>query len=340
VAVKDMIEEPANTRLEGLYAEAVGVLERYGRTGATVELLSLSENATFEIDDPLHGKAALRLHRHGYVTREQIASALAWSDALRKDGVIATPRAIPALNGDTVVTMRAALLPDERNAVLFEWAPGSPPDAARLPELAPRLGELAAHMHEHSSSWTRPPAFVRHVWTTEQIVGRHARWGTWQAFPGIDDDSRELLDRAVVTTTTHLHSLESDPSRFGLVHADIRLGNVLACGDELTLIDFDDCGFSWYLWDLIAAFRAIPIPPDRDAIIASWLDGYRTVRPIAVDKSELLAMLLLSRLQGLGWLANRLDADAARELGAERIQTTCELANEYLQIAAGPARDL
>jgi Ser/Thr protein kinase RdoA (MazF antagonist) len=330
-----MTEQHTNARLEQLYAEAVGVLERYGRTAAAVELLSLSENATFEVHDPRHGKAALRLHRHGYVTREQIASELAWTDALRKEAGIATPRVIPALDGETVVTVRAALLPDERNAVLFEWAPGSPPDTARLPDLAPRLGELAARMHEHASNWTRPTTFVRHVWTTEQIAGRHARWGTWQVFPGIEDDSRRLLELALGAAKTQLSGLECDPSRFGLVHADIRLANVLACGDDLTLVDFDDCGFSWYLWDLISAFRAIPLPPDRDAIIAGWLDGYRRVRPIAVDESEVVAMLLLDRLRGLGWMASRLDGDVAPELGPERIQATCELADQYLHTAAG-----
>src|SRR5262249_38476611 len=52
---------------------------------ASIELLNVSENATFLVSDPDAGPSVLRVHRHGYHTEPEIASELAWMDALRAE---------------------------------------------------------------------------------------------------------------------------------------------------------------------------------------------------------------------------------------------------------------
>ena len=44
----------------------------------SVELLNVSENATFLVSDPAAGPSVLRVHRLGYHTEQEIASELAW----------------------------------------------------------------------------------------------------------------------------------------------------------------------------------------------------------------------------------------------------------------------
>ncbi len=39
--------------------------------------------------------------------------------------------------------------------------------------------------------------------------------------------------------------LGTGPQRYGLVHADTRLANLLVDGGRVSVIDFDDSGFSW-----------------------------------------------------------------------------------------------
>ncbi|MCS6762501.1 MAG: phosphotransferase [Candidatus Devosia symbiotica] len=39
---------------------------------------------------------------------------------------------------------------------------------------------------------------------------------------------------------------------YGLIHADMRLGNLLVDSDQVSLIDFDDCGFC-FTYDFAAA---------------------------------------------------------------------------------------
>ena len=67
-------------------------LDRYGLDGdSTVRLLNVSENWTYRIDEPDGGRTfALRVHRPGYHTAEEIESELDWIDALRRDDVVET----------------------------------------------------------------------------------------------------------------------------------------------------------------------------------------------------------------------------------------------------------
>src|SRR5256885_12056203 len=76
-----------------------------GHPAASVELLNVSENATFLVSDPDAGPSVLRVHRLGYHTEPEIASELAWMDALRAEAGVRTPRVLPAADGRQVVTV-------------------------------------------------------------------------------------------------------------------------------------------------------------------------------------------------------------------------------------------
>ena len=76
-----------------LYARAA--LPSYGRApDAPIRLLSLSENATYLVDDgdPL----VLRVHRADYHSLDAVRSELAWMAALREQTDVVTPQLIPA----------------------------------------------------------------------------------------------------------------------------------------------------------------------------------------------------------------------------------------------------
>src|SRR5215475_16150049 len=76
-----------------------------GHPGASVELLNVSENATFLVSDPDAGPSVIRVHRLGYHTEREIESELAWMDALRAEAGVRTPRVLPAAGGRRVVTV-------------------------------------------------------------------------------------------------------------------------------------------------------------------------------------------------------------------------------------------
>src|SRR5207253_9048751 len=98
-----------------------------GHPGASVELLNVSENATFLVSDPDAGPSVLRVHRLGYHTEQEIASELAWMDALRAEAGVRTPRVLPAADGRRVIEVPEPGGQAARNVVRFEFLPGTEP---------------------------------------------------------------------------------------------------------------------------------------------------------------------------------------------------------------------
>ena len=86
-----------------------------------------------------------------------------------------------------------------------------------------------------------------------------------------------LLGRLDATLRRRLEAYGRGPSGFGLVHADIRLANLLVEGDHVRVIDFDDCGFSWFMYDFATTVSFIEDHPDVPELHEAWVEGYQSV---------------------------------------------------------------
>ena len=301
---------------------------------AHVALLSLSENATYRIDDPAASRTAvLRVHRTGYHPPGAVASELAWLQALRADEGLLTPAVYRATDGREVVDVTIGDL--TRQTVLFEWLPGTEPHDDHLTEKFGLLGEICARMHRHSRAWRRPAGFVRFDWDFDSCVGDTPRWGRWQDGIGIGKEELATLTAAAALMRDRLDRYGRDRDRFGLIHADVRLANLLIDGDDIQVIDFDDCGFGWFMFDLATAVSFIEHDPRVPGLCDSWVRGYRGVAPLAdQDVAEIPTFLLLRRLQLVAWVGSHRFADAALDLGAEFTAGCCEIAERYLSGAS------
>jgi Ser/Thr protein kinase RdoA (MazF antagonist) len=310
---------------------ARAALEPFGFSEqARLSLLSLSENATYRIDDPEDGRTAvLRVHRTGYHAPGAVASELAWLQALRRDEGLRTPRVFPAADGREVVDVTIG--PVTRQTVLFEFLDGTEPPEEDLPEKFELLGEICGQMQRHSRGWARPASFVRFSWDFDCCVGERGRWGRWQDGVGVGREELAALGRASAVMRDRLRRFGKGPDRFGLIHADMRLANLLVTGSDIQVIDFDDCGFGWFLFDLGASVSFFEHDPRVPALCDAWQRGYRRVLPLpAEDAAEIPTFVLLRRLQLVAWVGSHRFADSARDLGAEFTKGACELAERYL----------
>ena len=317
--------------LRGYDPFATAALASYGFSPqARLSLLSLSENATYRVDDAADGRAAvLRVHRTGYHEPGAVQSELAWLTALRRDEGLRTPAVYPALDGREVVDV--VLDGITRQTVLFELLPGAEPPPDQLPVQFERLGSICAHMHKHVRSWRRPPGFVRFSWDFDACVGPGGRWGRWQDGIGVGPAERDVLRRAAGVMRERLYRFGTGPDHFGLIHADMRLANLLVDGPDIQVIDFDDCGFGWYMFDIGSALSFMEHDPQVPELCDAWLTGYRRVRSLpTADADEIPTFVLLRRLQLVAWVGSHKFADAAQELGAEFTAGACALAEQYL----------
>jgi Ser/Thr protein kinase RdoA (MazF antagonist) len=315
---------------------AQAALARFGiDADAGVTLCNVSENHTYRVEDPATGtRYALRVHRPGYRTAAEIESELTWIDALREEGVVDTPSVVATGDGARVVTVSAPGL-DSRNVVMFEWLDGVGPDlddgvaATGQFEI---LGAISARMHQHVRRWPRPAGFDRPRWDYECSIGPSGHWGAWQDGLGMGAAEREQLARLDRTIGARLRDFGQGQERFGLVHADMRLANLLIDDGQVRVIDFDDCGFSWYMYDFATAVSFMEDHPSVPELRDAWVRGYRSSAELnAAAEAELQTFVMLRRLLLVAWIgSHHTFAPEAAELGAGFTTGTCALAEDYL----------
>jgi Ser/Thr protein kinase RdoA (MazF antagonist) len=312
------------------YARAA--LPFYGRDRDTpLRLLSLSENATYLADDG--DPMVLRVHRPGYHSLDGIRSELKWMAALREQSGVVTPELIPARDGSDVVGARVADNTLHVDAVTF--IPGctaeEQPDVVGFDE----LGRITAAMHDHVQEWTAPEYFTRFRWDVEATLGREARWGNWRHAPGLTAPDEAIIERAAAEVGRRLTEFGCGTDRFGLIHADLRMANLMIDPDDasasITVIDFDDCGWSWYLFDLAAVVSFIEDTPEAERMISEWLRGYVQLRDIPAAHLDMIpTLVMLRRLMLTAWVASHADADAAIAFTDGYATGTARLAERYL----------
>ncbi|WP_377294387.1 phosphotransferase enzyme family protein [Rhizobium sp. SG2393] len=298
---------------------------------ADLRLLTISENATFLFDDPAaERKVIVRVHRPDYHSEAEILSELAWIDALRAEGVVATPKPLAAADGGLL--QRFSDGESLRHAVAFEHMTGSEPDAETdLVKWYGALGEINARLHGHSRRWRRPAGFVRKTWDFDRIIGAGAHWGDWREALGLDAQGRAVLERMHVLLQAQTAAYGMGNDRFGLVHCDMRAANLLVEGERLGVIDFDDCGFSWFAYDFAAAISFIEHDPVVPALMEAWLEGYRRTAPLAPEQVAALPMfIMLRRMQLTAWIASHAETPTAQSMGTAYTDGTVMLAERYL----------
>ena len=299
--------------------------------GGSAHLLNLSENHTFRIDVPCGGRFILRVHRPGYQSAVAIDSELEWLAALRAQTDLRLPRVIPGGNGRLVQTLRPAG-EAPRRAVMFAFEPGQELRfGGDLGGLFETLGRYAAIAHRHALGFRPSPLFSRPVWNAAAILDPDGLWGDWRRAPGVTGTIASRLAALDAQLRARLATYGQEAGRFGLIHADMRLANLLVDGDRVTLIDFDDCGFGWLMYDFAAAVSFHETDPALRGLRQSWLTGYRAVRPLAAaDEAVLDTMVLLRRMALLAWIGSHGETDLARAHAPGFAGDTADLADLWL----------
>ena len=100
----------------------------------------------------------------------------------------------------------------------------------------------------------------------------------------------------------------------------------------MRVIDFDDSGFAWFMYDFATTVSFMEDHPRVPELRDAWLDGYRSVAPLAADdEAELDTFVMLRRLLLVAWIgSHHTFATEAAELGAGFTTGTCALAERYL----------
>lgn len=315
-----MLEHPAreDDALSTLQRLASSALLCWDKKPRDIQLIKRRENAVFRIVDTDGNAYAMRIHREGYHSGKALRSELQWMSALRLSG-IDVPTIVPATDGHPFVMAHVDGLRAPRQVDLLEWIDGRPLGTSEgglgnnlhdIERIYRTVGSIAARLHNQATGWPLPDGFERHRWDLEGLVGEQPVWGRFWDLAALTAHERDLLIRARDRVRCELRAIverTDGQHRFGLIHADFVPENLLlSAAGAVRLIDFDDAGFGWHLFELATALYFIQDDPHHEAAKAGLVEGYRAHRDLPDALLEQLPVFMTARgFTYLGWAHTR-----------------------------------
>lgn len=317
-------------------------LTRWDLEVSGLDLIKYRENAVFRLTTADGTPYALRIHRPGYHNDDELRSELQWMGALEEAG-IHVPTLVPTRDGQSFVSAALNELDEARQIDIFEWVDGEQlgsveegvSDPAAIEETYHTIGLLAAQLHNQATRWSLPEGFTRHAWDADGLAGDHPFWGEFWELEQLSPGQRELLIAARDRVHADLLAYGAAPDnadRYSMIHADFVSENLMVGGDGVRLIDFDDAGFGFHLFELATA---VYFEMDEDYYPAAWdalVRGYREHRDLPDSQLARMPLFFLARsFTYVGWAHTRRETTTARELAPMLVEKACNLARSYLQ---------
>ncbi len=345
----DFFSLSADEQSARLTALARNALIEWGVTACEPRLIKYRENAVYEVITAGGERTVLRVHRQGYHSDDSLASELKWM-AMLADGGLVVPKPVPTVSGSIVVDGRVDDVPGVWKVDMLTWLEGRVLGAVGEPldyeDCAPdtlfrEIGRTIGELHNLSTAWAEQNAMIRHSWDRDGLVGDDPLWGQFWELAALTPPQKDLFLKAKVAIAEDLDAYGQTADNFGLIHADLVPDNVLLSDGGIQLIDFDDAGFGWHVFEIVTAVFWLAEEPEFDSICSSLLEGYQSVRPLLQRDLDAMNLFFAARsLTYLGWVYTRQNTDTAIELTPIVIEIAAEICNDYLERRARQVSNL
>lgn len=299
---------------------------RWGLANARLQFVAGRENQVYRVSDAT-GDYALRLKRPGYRQSIELESELQWMAALAQAGLL-VPRPVPSQAGRLLEEVNG------HQVDLLTWLPGqtlgalltcgSEDDAQGLFE---RLGRLMAQFHAASDAWAKPVGFARVTWDADGLLGEAPLWGRFWEHPALPAEDKALFEDFRARAAQALRLMASGLDH-GLIHADLVRENVLISDGRIGMLDFDDGGWGYRVFDLATTLLKFLDAPNFSRLKDALLRGYLSVR--SIDTGCLDLFLALRAVTYVGWIVPRLGEDGALDRSHRYIATARNTCSRYL----------
>ncbi len=273
-------------------------LSDYGFDEPRLTYIAHAANTTFRVDAPDPSRAPgecepyaenrflLRIHRPGYQTAESIASELMWLSALSREEGLPVPEPVSTVHGTWLTTVSVTGVPQPRHCTLLRWMNGRFLGQQPRPRHAEAVGQFMARLHRHAEHWKPPPSFVRRHWDWEGLFGDQAGFSlpseqVWALLPRTYHD---LFTELAILVEQVMRDLGRGPEAYGLIHADLNFYNILFSAEEPRVIDFDDCGYGYWLYDIAVTLSDWQGAEGWSELRDAFLNGYSQVRPLPLKQ--------------------------------------------------------
>lgn len=181
----------------------------------------------------------LRFTHSSLRSKELVEAELEWILYLSDKGV-SVSKPLPSTEGSLLETVDIGS--SYFIISLFEKAQGKKaqyPACLHDTDLFEKCGALTGKMHRMAKTYV--PRKKRHEWRQNYYLQNVANFIPSTQLQVLESYN-DLMDSIM--------NLNQDNESYGLIHADINVGNFFVDQSSITLFDFDECQYSWFVEDI------------------------------------------------------------------------------------------
>lgn len=321
--MKDFQELSRRGRLSRLKELASRALHAYHLKAARMDIIQYGQNAIYRVDvsdhpenfKPFYLPNRFVLRLHAMDDMEAIASELTWLAALNQEAGLPVPTPVPLPDGNLLVKIFTPGIPNGRIVSLMRWLNGRKKGKSLQPRHLRSLGQVVAQLHTFAANWNPPIGFIRPTWDWDSQLGgsmfAHSREELVASMPIQFQEPFEAVSQQARQATK---LLGKNPDAFGLIHADLYPENVLFKGDKAFPIDFEDCGYGYWIWDIAVALCVWAWESNWEHMRDAFCEGYAQFRTLPDSQWVLLDLFVATQFATMVlWASAFLKDDPLRE---------------------------
>jgi len=224
----------------------------------------------------------LRISHNIHRTYKQVESELDFVNYLASNQAnVSVP--VVSINNKLVETL---LCEDKSYFIITSYikAKGNHPKKENITDLFfENYGKTIGQFHQLTKSYRLSENIEKRIdWDEESLIT--------EAKSFIPEEDQVIYNK-FVDLITFLKSLPTNENNYGLIHTDVHMGNFFVEEDKITVFDFDDCSYQWFISDIaIALFYYVAFIPDEDSKLEKadhfmkfFMRGYQSEYKLDLD---------------------------------------------------------
>lgn len=288
---------------------ARAALDAYDLSEQRLKFLRLAGNAVYRVNEayPRHinktdlyapGQYLLRIHQPGYQTTAAIELEFLWLSAMCQEGDLPVPEPLLTSAGKLYTQVAITGIPQARTCSLLRWVKGRELKREDIqPHHYKALGKLMARLHNFAAHWQSPEGFSKRQYDWDGLFRKEGEDGistseAWLKLPPEYVESFQIISSKVKQV---MDKLGKGPEVYGLIHGDLGMGaNVLFWKNDPRIIDFNDSGFGYYLYDLAIVLEDSQDHQIQPRFREALLDGYTCLRTLSEEQIGNIDLFLVA----------------------------------------------
>jgi Ser/Thr protein kinase RdoA (MazF antagonist) len=247
--------------------------------------------------------------------RQVAEGEMTWLAALSHEAGLPVPAPVRSLEGELLTRITTPGVPKGRLVSLMRWVDGRRRATPFRPSHFQAWGRMVARLHAFAASWQPPEGFERFVWDWEGLLGgRDFGCSVEELVASMPDPLQEPFRIASSEAQAVMDDLGKGPDAYGMIHGDMYPDNVLFKAGQVFPIDFEDCGFGHWLWDIALPLCSQPWTEQWYRQRDAFLEGYAQVRILPESQLQHLDLFMAAQYATMVlWVSAFIRDDLARQ---------------------------